>query len=445
MLTRRDALRLALFTALAGGAASTLQACGSDPAPSRRSNAGEGIELVSSTRERTDGDPAAVPDAVAALHHFAAGLDQHLVVADAPNVAFSPYSAAMALGMTLAGTAGQTRDEIAGVLGTDDPDRFHGGLNALTHHLESLAGSVKRGDGSEAEVELAPANALFGERAMEWADAFLDLLAEEYGAGMNAVDFTSNPQQAIEAINAWTAERTRDRIPEIVGPDAINDLTRMVLVNALYLKAPWEHPFSASATETGDFHLADGSTVQVPMMRDELRGAGFASGDGWQVVQVRYAGNGLAMTLAVPDRGREEELDEAIGRGQFADVLGSLEPQLVELTMPRWTFRSTSPLTTVLQALGMETAFTSAADLSPMTGGENDLQITDVLQEAFIAVDEEGTEAAAATAVVAGATAAPPQPEVVVADRPFRFVIHDLEHNTPLFLGRVGDPSASAD
>ncbi|MDP3893313.1 serpin family protein, partial [Nocardioides sp.] len=222
-------------------------------------------------------------------------------------------------------------------------------------------------------------------------------------------------------------------------------LTRLVLVNALYLKAPWEEPFEESETGPRPFHLLDGSTVDVDTMTGQLALSRHGTGEGWEAVQLPYAGGELAMTVILPDEGRLADVEARVAAGELDQLLASLGPTMVDLTLPRWTFRSTSPLKDTLATVGMPTAFTDDADFLGMTSPETpsperDLLIKDVLHETFIAVDEEGTEAAAATAVVMGLTSAPTY-EPVVVDRSFLFVIHDVEHGTPLFLGRVTDPS----
>ncbi|WP_121255774.1 serpin family protein [Nocardioides ferulae] len=438
MPTRRDVLRLVPLAALAVAAPSLLSGC-SDDDPSPTEPGGD-LDLVASDVERSEGLPEAVPDAVASLHALGAGLWGELGPAADANLAVSPFSIGVALGLTANGARAETLAEMQRVLAAPDLDRLNGGLNALTRHVESLAGPVQRGDGSEAELLLDSANALFGQRDTEWQQEFLDVLAREYGAGMRLVDYTLAAEQARTLINDWTAEQTHDRIEEIIPEGVLDALTRLVLVNALYLKAPWEHPFEEFNTEERPFHLAGGETLRVPTMYAGLDDAAYAGGDGWQAVRLGYAGGGLAMTVVLPDEGRLADLEAAIAGGDLPAVLAAPRPQGVDLTLPKWTFRTDAPLRTALEALGMPLAFDSErADLSGMTAEER-LHLQAVLHQVFIAVDEEGTEAAAATAVVAGTTSAPPERRTVVVDRPFLFAIHDLEHGTPLFLGRVADP-----
>jgi serpin B len=338
--------------------------------------------------------------------------------------------------MTVNGASGRTRDEMLEVLAASDADGVDDGLNALTAYVDSLAGPVPHTD--HEEIALDSANQVFGQADYPWQQPFLDALARSYGAGLREVDFQDAAEAARTAINGWTAEQTHDRIPEIVPRDVIDDSTRMVLVNALYFKAPWAAPFDEGATDDEPFHLASGDTVDVPMMH----GSGsYSAGDGWRAAHLSYSGGTLAMTVVLPDEGREGDLDSLVAGGGLADLLAPAGPGEVILSLPKWKFLVAAPLTDALTALGMGTAFDpDRADFSGMTTNER-LFLQAVLQQVFIAVDEEGTEAAAATAVVAGVESAqldPPPPLVV--DRPFVFVIHDLENGTPLFLGKVTDP-----
>jgi len=441
MLTRRDILRALTLLTAGGALPGALAACSSDDGP-RQGDHDRGVKselgLVSSDVARGAGLPDAIPNVVQAMHRFAGGLYGELSGAKG-NLALSPYSVAVALGMTVNGAAGETAREMRDVLGTGELDRFNGGMNALDSAIEGLAGKQKRKDGSDAELVLATANQLFGQGSTPWSAEFLDVLAKEFGAGLRTVDFEGATEQARTLINNWTAAQTRDRIPEIIPEDVLDNLTRLVLVNAIYLKAPWETPFEKSLTAQRPFHTEDGEAVPVDMMTGNPYAA-VARGEGWQAARLPYAGSTVAMTIVLPDAGRMDEVESAITGGGLAGFLEEGSPALLDLQLPRWTFRTQSPLNQTLNTLGMPTAFDPVkADFLPMTADDTQLYISAVLHEAFIAVDEEGTEAAAATAVVMRETSAPQYVPFHV-DRPFLFVIHDVEHGTPLFLGRVADP-----
>ncbi|WP_372728435.1 serpin family protein [Nocardioides sp.] len=439
-ITRRDGLRLAALLAGLGALPVGLGACGTEPGP-QVSPADPGtLGLAAADVRRSDGSPADLPDVVASLHGLSGGLFGELARTPG-NLVISPYSVVVALAMTLNGALGATAAEMRDVLGVEDVDRFNAGLNALTQHVEGLAGEVQLADGSRGELVLAAANQLFGQRDTTWRKPFLATLAREYGAGMRLVDYTANVEGARGLINSWTAEQTRERIPEIVPEGVLDGLTRLVLVNALYLKAPWSEPFEPELTTPAVFRTAAGARVEVPMMHRGLASTGFTSGPGWVGVRLPYAGDGLAMTILLPDDSAMPALIDRVSGGELPQMLAGHRPTGVLLTMPRWEFRTASPLREALVGLGMPTAFDRVeADFAGMTTDE-ELHVSAVLHEGFIAVNEEGTEAAAATAAVMAGTSMPVFEQTVVVDRPFLFVIHDLEHGTPLFLGRVDDPS----
>jgi serpin B len=383
-----------------------------------------------------------VTEAAASLHALGAGLYRELSGPEG-NVALSPYSVGVALALTLNGAKGETLAQMLAVLDADDMDSLNDGLDDLTEHIEGIAGSLDLGGPEPAEIVLDAANALFGEQSVAWKQDFLDTVAASYGAGLQVVDFVTASAAATDAINAWVATQTRDKIPVIIPAGLLDAMTRLVLVNTLYLKAPWETPFLKNLTADGPFRLATGETVQVPCM---VSGSGTANGlgqgDGWQATRLLYLGGQLAMTIVLPDEGRLGDVEAAIGQGGLPQIVGSLEPQAVQLTLPRWTFRFNASLVSSLQALGMEAPF-GDADFSGMTQDE-EIFISDVLHEVFIAVDEEGTEAAAVTVVAMRAQGMPAAPVPMVVDRPFLFVIHDVRHGTPLFVGRVADPREGA-
>lgn len=443
MIDRRDTLRYGLLGLALVGGAGALTACAADQTPGLKPKGeSDEIELVSSDVKRASGDATVVPDVVAGLEALAGQLYGGL--AEKPgNLVFSPYSVLVALGMTVVGAAGKTAEEMNDVLGVGDlGDRWHKGVNALTAHVDGLAGKQQRSDGTEAELALATANQLFGQQGVGWEAEFLDLLAKEYGAGLRAVDFENAAEEARVLINAWVEDQTRERIVDLIPEGVLDNLTRLVLVNAIYLKAPWEQPFEKDLTAKGTFERADGSSVDVDMMNQPELASALVVGDGWRGVVVPYAGRKLAMTVVLPDKGKLAAVEESI----VGDGLGVLTPDFsaaaVNLKLPKWTFRTSAPLGDLLKEIGMPTAFEDGrADFTPMTEEDLPLHIAAVLHQGFIAVDEEGTEAAAATAVVIRTESAALTEEFTV-DRPFLFVIHDLEHGTPLFVGRVVDPSA---
>ena len=429
MLTRRDTLRILGATGLLAPA---LTACGGSDA-SRAATDPSGIRLVSADVARGAGDAQAVPDVVAALGAFTDDVWGRLAATG--NLALSPYSIAVALGMTANGAAGDTRSQMLDVLHIRSLATYNGGIAALTQALDGLGGPVTLADGKPGQIDLVSVDQLFGDAAATFGPAFLTVLAKEYGAGLRTVDFQHDADGSRTLINDWTSGQTHDRIPAILPLGSVDPSTRLVLVNALYVKAPWLTPFEKAVTTQQAFHRADGSRVDVPMMHATPASASYLAGAHWRGVRLPYAGGDLAMTVALQDPGRERET--------LASLLGSLtHPGMsgVDLWMPRWTFRTPTGLRPVLEDLGMTRAFGDNADFTPMSPDDS-LHVHDVLHQAFIAVDEAGTEAAAATAAVMDTTTAILPRQQLVLDRPFLFVLHDTAHGTPLFVGRVADPS----
>jgi serpin B len=351
--------------------------------------------------------------------------------------------------MTAQGARGTTLTELLDVLHVDgttpqDASGLAAGLNAIDQALAARNGKAIGGDGKPTEVVLRTANSLWGQRDLAWQRGFLDVLARDFGTGMREVDYQTAAEPAREAINAWVSEQTRERIPELIARGVIDASTRLTLVNAIFLKAAWQYPFPKDFTRPGRFTRLDGSTVQTDLMSDTF-GAGFTRGPGWVAADLPYADGRLAMAVIVPEAGRFAQVERGMDGAWLTALLAGFTQTQVQVSLPRWTTRSQLELSAVLGRLGMPTAFTDQADFSGMTT-EEQLAISAVIHEGFIAVDEAGTEAAAATAVVMRATAAPAEPVSVVADRPFLYVIHDNADpalRTALFVGRVLDPDTA--
>jgi serpin B len=354
------------------------------------------------------------------------------------NLVFSPYSIAVALAMTRAGAIGETAAQMDSVLHADLAESLDGAFNALEQALAQRPGEYKVGD-ETVELELGTANQLWGQRGFPFNAPFLDSLAGHYGAGMLLVDYIEAPERARNTINAWVAEQTRDRIPELIPEGVLNQLTRLVLTNAIYLKAPWLHPFDEKATRDAPFHRLDGSQTRAEMMSVDAR-LRYVNGDGYQAVELPYAGGALSMLVVLPDEGRFTAFERSLDGSRIRAVVGALRDAQVTLHLPRFEFRSQALLKSALSELGMPTAFTEDADFSGMSPEGKNMLIQDVIHEAFISVDEDGTEAAAATAVVVGIVSAPEVSVELTVDRPFLFMIRDAETGAILFLGRVTDP-----
>lgn len=432
---RRSAWSTLLVTVLWVAATAFLTTCGD-------ASSGE----LRSTKERAapTSTAAELVDLVEGNSAFAFNLYQTLRVVEG-NLFYSPHSISLALAMTYAGASGQTESQMAETLHfSQSQEKLHPAFNALALELASRGegGQVRKGQ----EFRLSIVNAVWGQQGHEFHEAFLDILAESYGAGVRPADFVAAPEESRIAINDWVAENTEDRIKDLIPPDVINPLTRMVLSNAIYFKAAWAHPFDAANTRDHPFYLLDGSSVDVPMMRAEVEFS-YAAGDGYQVVDLPYAGHALSMIIMLPDRGQFEAFEATLDAALVDRIAADFGARLVELDLPKFTFESQFRLGETLQTMGMSDAFASdAADFSGMdgksclAGDPMCLFIREVVHKAFVSVDEKGTEAAAATAVAMQTESAPPPRVKVTVDRPFIFLIRDRATGAILFVGRVTHP-----
>ena len=350
------------------------------------------------------------------------------------NLFYSPYSISLALAMTYAGARSETETEMADVLHfTLSQEQLHPAFNWLDLELAS------RGGKGDAGFHLNIANAIWGQKDYTFLDSFLDTLGENYGAGLRILDFINEPEPSRVTINDWVSDETQEKIKDLIPQGAIDTLTRLVLTNAIYFKAAWLNPFDDYWTSDGVFHLLDGGSVTVPMMAQSESFA-YADGNGCQAVEMLYNGSELSMVILLPDSGEFESFENNMDATLVDQRISSLEFREVDLTMPKFEYEYECSLADTLAGMGMPTAFTSDADFSGMTGNR-ELAITDVVHKAYVSVDEEGTEAAAATAVIVGLTAAPVETVQMTVDRPFIFLVRDIETDTILFIGRVMDPS----
>ncbi|MFH1330724.1 MAG: serpin family protein [Actinomycetota bacterium] len=400
--------------------------------------------LIASDLERRGPEaPAADVAAVAAGNNaFAVAAYAMLAAQEEGNLVYSPASIRLALAMTYAGAKGQTAAEMAEVLRFDlQGEALHAAFNALDQELASRNRvEPTLDDGVERKVRLSIANSLWGQQGFTFTPEFLDTLAANYGAGMRVVDFVAATEAARRAINDWVAGETNDRITDLIPEGVLSEMTRLVLTNAVYLDATWSSIFGKDATFDAPFFLLDGSEVSVATMHQESFFF-YAAGDGWQAVELPYVGEELAMVFLVPDTGRFTEIEGLVGGGLLDEVVAGLEGVEVRLALPKFEFRFKASVADLLAGLGMPTAFDpDSADFSGMTT-EDRLFISDVIHEAFIKVDEEGTEAAAATAVIMDPTSAPVEVVELAVDRPFLFSLYDRATGEVLFLGRVLNPA----
>ncbi len=355
------------------------------------------------------------------------------------NLFYSPHSISLALAMTYAGARGETAQQIADTLKFMlEQERLHPAFNWLDAELASRGEGAQGKDGEGFRLNIV--NAIWGQKDYEFLPAFLDILAENYGAGLRILDFITETEKSRLTINQWVSDQTEGRIEDLIPQGAIDALTRLVLTNAIYFNAAWEYPFDEDMTADGPFYLLDGGQVTVPMMK-QTESFGYTDGEGYQVVELRYDGDELSMVILLPEAGQFQAFEEGLQAQQVDNIISGLQPAQVTLTMPKFEFDSKFSLTDTLIEMGMPIAFSGAADFSGMTG-TLDLCINEVIHKAFVSLDEAGTEAAAATAVIMDGSAMPLEPVEVTIDRSFIFLIRDIETGAILFVGRVLNPAA---
>ncbi len=406
-------------------------------------------EVLKSDKERItspDISPSELSLLVEGNSAFAVELYQALKGKEG-NLFYSPYSISLALAMTYAGARGETAQQIADTLKFMlEQERLHPAFNWLDAELASRGEGAQGKDGEGFRLNIV--NAIWGQKDYEFLPAFLDILAENYGAGLRILDFITEAEKSRIIINDWVSDQTEGRIEDLIPEGAINELTRLVLTNAIYFNAAWEYPFDEDMTANGPFYLLNGGQVTVPMMK-QTESFGYTDGEGYQAVELRYDigelsdGKALSMVIMLPETGQFEAFEGGLQAQKLDDIISGLQPAQVTLTMPKFEFDSECSLKDTLTGMGMPIAFAPyEADFSGMTGNR-ELFISDVVHKAFVAVDEAGTEAAAATAVIVGTTSVPVEPPVeVTIDRPFIFLIRDIETGAILFVGRVLNPGA---
>jgi serpin B len=353
------------------------------------------------------------------------------------NLILSPFSISLALAMTYAGARGETESQMANVLHFSQPQSgLHPAFNALDLALEK---SPKDFEENQQPMTLNIANAVWAEQTLKFLPDFLDTIALNYGAGIHLADFIHNYEPARKDINNWVSDQTKKKIQNVLPENSLDTNTRMVLVNAIYFRADWLTQFDPNSTEGAPFFLLDDSQVNVKMMYEHMY-IPYMQGDGYQAVELPYAGDTAAMDIIVPDAGTFGEFESGFDKETYTTLLNGMQSTQVDLSLPKFTFTKDFNLGDVLKSMGMPAAFNlDVADFSGMTGNK-DLYIGKVLHKAFVAVDEKGTEAAAATAVIMMPTSVMQSPTVLEVNRPFLFVIRDTVNGQILFIGRVLNP-----
>jgi serpin B len=397
------------------------------PTPSQEAGSLAGVELL--LRGERDLNPVVPDEDLTAVIHgnTAFALDLYRQLASQPgNLVTSPLSVSYAMAMNQMGARGATATQAANTLHLDLPSgRLAAAFDKLSRELEGLAGP---------KVTVSLVDQLFGQRDYPFEEPFLATLSSQFGAPMAVVDY-ADPEAVRQVINAWVASRTGERIRDLLPQGTLSELTRLVLVNAMYLKADWAVPFNAVFTEDRSFRLASGKKVKVPTMSMDTRQV-VTRGGGYRAIELPYDGDRLAMLIVVPDDLATFEAD--LTSEVYDAIVGSLAPDRVALTIPTFSARSSVGLAEPLMALGITDMFDPAlADLSGISP-EPGLHVDAAVHQAFIEVAEQGTEAAAATAIGDSGTSGPPPAFRV--DRPFLWFIRDRDTGSILFLGRVTDP-----
>lgn len=370
-------------------------------------------------------------------NEFAADLYARLSSGKSTNLFFSPYSISVALAMTYAGAEGQTEAQMAKVLHFALPEaKLHQAFSGLQKRLTS--------NGDSSAFQLRVANRLWGQNDFHFLPTFLQVTSDNYGAELGQVDFKQT-EAARKTINAWVEEQTDDKIRDLLAPGVLDASTRLVLTNAIYFKARWEEQFSKSVTKDAPFHLVGHKQVTVPMMHQQHR---FQYGEtsSVQILELPYAGyEGLCMLILLPKKiDGLSDLEKVLTSENLHKWSAGLKSRQVDLYLPKFKMTSEFELGDVLKLMGMSLAFSDKADFTGMSTQEP-LLISAVIHKAFVDVNEEGTEAAAATAVGLRLAAALPQPEEPVefrADHPFVFLIRDNRTQAVLFLGRLVNPKS---
>lgn len=368
-------------------------------------------------------------------NQFAFDLYAQLRESSEGNLFFSPFSISSALAMTYPGTQGVTAEQIAQTMHFTQGADIHPAFASLMHDLTASP------EGKDRPYQLAIANALWGQEGYQWLPNYLSLTERYYGAGLREVDFARATEAARQEINAWVEDQTQGKIQNLFPEGVLNNLTRLVLTNAIYFKGNWANQFNARYTHERPFTLANGKTIKAPLMGQKSE-FGYAEQEDFLMLQMPYAGDDLAMLVLLPRKADGlAGLEKSLNAENLDVWVKQLRDTKVDVAFPKFKMTSEFQLNDSLQTMGMVDAFDmNRADFSGLNGGTEDLYIQAVVHKAFVEVNEEGTEAAAATGVAIGARSIEIIPEFV-ADHPFVFVIRSVKDGSVLFVGRVANPT----
>ncbi len=350
------------------------------------------------------------------------------------NLAFSPASLNMAMAIVYSGARGNTKQQMSNVFGFDqDHDTFHPLYHAYMTEILNI--------GKDTLTDFNLANRVFLEQSYPVLDEFVDQVMNWHGGAFEKTDFRNFPLQAENRINSWVEEQTRNRIRDLIPTGSLDDLTRLVLVNALYIKSDWKYPFNKELTREKDFRLPSGATMRTDFMNQRKEGIPWFENEDFIAIELPYTTPDLSLLMIRPNREVVENISNYVPDGEtYRHIIENLRNEEVIIEIPSYKIESTFSLVEPLRNAGLTDAFDFHADLSGISG-ERDLEISDILQKVFFEIDEEGSEAAAATAIVIVTTSVafdpePKLPKRFNADRPFLFILKENRFQTPLFIGQ---------
>ena len=365
------------------------------------------------------------------------------------NLFFSPYSISTALAMAHAGARNQTESQMAEVLhfpvsankNADPSSKLLLERQQFAKEFGKIINDLNE-RGQKGAYTLTVANALWGQKGYGFLEEFLELIESSYDGGLNEVDFIRAAENARQRINEWVEKKTSGKIKNLISPGVLNAMTRLVLTNAIYFKGNWSKQFKEDRTKDALFTLADGEKIDVAMMNQKAE-FGYMESDTFQALELPYADQELSMIVLLPKRfDALNEFEKKLTADNLSQWLAKVHKREVVVFVPKFKMTSQFSLASVLKSMGMKDAFSSDADFSGING-KKDLFISAVIHKAYVEVNEEGTEAAAATGVVMRLTSVgPAEIPVFRADHPFLFLIRDNLTGSILFIGRVANPQA---
>ncbi|MEA3452897.1 MAG: serpin family protein [Patescibacteria group bacterium] len=386
---------------------------------------------------RTKIDPEDVANVTEANNEFALDFYYYLKNKEEGNIFFSPYSMSSSLAMTYEGARGETAEQMRSVFYFPDDDE-----RRRTEYAK-MFGEINRED---KDYKLHTANALWAEKNFEFLNDYFNIIDQYYGGKVTNVDFQRNAEKARIIINNWVEEKTNNKIKDLIPKNVLNPATRLVLTNAIYFKGSWVQQFDEDNTRDQDFKIDKNNIVRVSMMErtDKEARFNYAENEDLQILEMPYSGEELSMLIFLPKEDNLDKLENLFNSQNLLKWKEELKEERVKIFIPKFKFETKYLMAEDLREMGMPIALSASADFSGMTG-DKDLFISEVIHQAFVEVNEEGTEAAAATAVIMEELSAGPnnEPKILTfrADHPFMFLIeHNLTGNI-LFMGRVTNPN----